>query len=300
MAFGGVNPARYQRRQKVLAIAGAVVIAFICVAIVTVFVNDNTSKASEGQGTTSSEVKIQIEMADVLVPVSDLDTGTKLMLSMFRKESRPRSGLPPNVIRDFEEVQGFYAKTSVAANVPLTKENITLTKPSNAITIQIPDGYRAVTIRVDAETAVEGWAKAGARVDVGWTARLQNEEVFSCIVQNAQVLSAERITRNDGSQPAAKEVGVPSTVTLLASVKDAAKIQLAARTGKLTLSLRGDGDPGKDGCSGVMVTQKDLFNQQGPKVVEEKCEASVRVRRDDGTYEELCMDKGGDFKPRHK
>jgi pilus assembly protein CpaB len=236
------------------------------------------------------EKEPQIDMTDVLIPIQIVDSGALLEPAMFRVEKRPKVGLSSRVVKSFEEINGYYARSTIAPDQPLHGDYITKVKPNSSVTANIPEGYRAVTIRVDVRSSVEGWARPGARVDVVWATTIRGDPAVTTIVQNAKVLSAERQT--DSNQPVAKDgqqVGTPNTVTLLVTSQDAAKIQLASTSGSLSLSLRGDADS-KLSDSVNSITIKDLL-EKGKKE-EIKKDGTVRVKRADGKYEEYYLKDG--------
>ncbi len=176
-------------------------------------------------------------MVDVLVSVNSIESGAPLDPSMFRRESLSSDNLVPNTITNFDEIRGAYAASYIAARQPLSSDFITTKPPVNEIQATIPEGYRAVSLSVDATTSVEGWARSGAKVDVLLASTVNNRPAITTIVQNAKVLSAGRNTNNDGTAQ------IAATVTIMVSVDEAAKIQLASSSGVLSLALRGDEDP---------------------------------------------------------
>jgi pilus assembly protein CpaB len=206
----------------------------------------------------------------VLVPVREIEAGLALEPTMFRREPRPQVGVSPRVVRDFEEIQGLFARSLIVPGQPLHRDYITTVKPTNAITANIPEGHRAVTISVDARSSVEGWVRPGARVDVIWASSIRGRPGVTVIVQNALVLSAER-NPDPKVQPGAP---VPNTVTLLVTADDAARINLAQTTGSLTLQLRGDNDPGK-GRAGGSITVEDLYGGNSSTGPTHNCEGTV-------------------------
>jgi len=220
--------------------------------------------------------------------VQKIESSTQLEPVLFRVEQRPDVGLSPRVVKSFEEIKGYYARSAINPNEPLISDLITKVRPTNAITGRIPEGFRAVTISVNATSSVEGWALPGAKVDVVWASRIRGQPGVTVIVQNAQILSAERQIDTNSKAGAP----VPSTVTLLVTAEDASKIQLASTTGALSLSLRGDTDPGR-GVSGSSITVEDLLG--GPKNSGEPRSANavtVRVRGADGKMQELVLENG--------
>ena len=110
---------------------------------------------------------------------------------------------------------------------------------------------------MDATSAVEGWARPGARVDIVWTTQNRGKQAVITIVQNAKILSAESLTQSQVEQTG-KSIAIPSTVTMLVTAQDAKKIQLARTSGTLSLTLRGDNDLGKSEMGGT-ITFDDLL-----------------------------------------
>lgn len=251
--FGSGFSSSYKvERQRVLVTA-AVFLAIIFAGGTVLFLFGGEKEKKQVK---NSVVKVaeDVKMVDVLVPVKEIKAGTALTPNLFRIEKRPLVATSGRIVRSFEEIKGYYARSLIVPNQPLHRDYITSVRPTNVITASIPEGYRAVTIRVDARSSVEGFVRPGAKVDVVWTSRIRGKPGISVIVQNAKVLSAARSTEASlkPGQP------IPSTVTLLVTAKDAAKIELATQTGKLSLQLRGDADPGRGSDVGT-VTIDDLY-----------------------------------------
>ena len=253
--FGGLGPHRgQQRNQSIKMLAAAVIVLLIGAGGFLVLGSKEGGAVTQGSSNTSSTEKI--EMVEVLIPVEKVEAGVSLSADMFRLDSRPRQGLSPRAVRDFEEIKGFYSRTYIAEGSPVLTDYITPVRPVSLITPKIPDGYRAVTIKVNARSAVEGWARPGARVDVSWITRVSGRQVVKTIVHNAEVLSADLRTASDKAEEERK--GAPSNVTLLVTNPDAQKILLAAENGGLSLTLRGDSDAGTVGERGT-ITLNDLL-----------------------------------------
>ena len=267
--FGGVGPVGRAPRFN-FVIIGGVAVALVCVVLAFVLLSNKPTTATTQ--TVVVEKEAPIKMQGVLVPISDVQMGSPLEASMFRREDRPALGIGPGALRDLEEIKGMYSRSLILQGQPLLKDMITSVRPANAITANIPDGFRAVTIRVDQRTSVEGFTQPGAKVDESWTSTIKGQPAVKVIVQNAKVLSAERKT-DQNVQGAGG--AIPTTVTLLVSDRDAAKIQLASTTGTLSLSLRGDADPGK-GVIQDKVTINDLLSS-GEQVEQERTEGSVVI-----------------------
>jgi Flp pilus assembly protein CpaB len=284
--FGGVGPVRtVDRARSIVILSLILLVVFASLSVLLLYSSPTTATTQ----TIVVEKEAQLDMVDVLVPSQQIDAGTPLEPNMFRIEARPRVGLSPRVVRNFEEIQGYYARSLIAPEQPLHGDYITKVRPNSAITANIPAGYRAVTIRVDARSSVEGWARPGARVDVVWSSTVNSKPAVTVIVQNAKILSAERMTDSD-IKTAKEGLTLPSTVTLLVTAADAAKIQLASTSGSLSLSLRGDVDSSA-GASGQTIDIDDLIKGTQPKA-EEKHEGTVKIRGRDGQMEEYHVKEG--------
>jgi pilus assembly protein CpaB len=288
--FGGAAQSRSNQKTVLLVALGT---AFLFFAALAVVVLSGSSDASARVATSQEGLPPPTEGADVrtvtvLVPSREVSAGSLLDPSMFRAEQRPEVSVATiRVIKDFEEIKNYYARTLLVRGQPLHQELITKVRPLNAITTNIPEGYRAVTISVDARTGVMGFAQPGARVDVVWASRIRDKPGVTVIVQNAKVLSAERQTRTDGVE---MEGPIPSTITLLVSTEDAAKIQLASTTGAMSLSLRGDED-NKGMPVGRSITIDDLLGGTREEVAPRG--PQVTVRSDNGKSEVFVLNPGG-------
>lgn len=294
--FGGMPPVTRNDKSRYVIILSAFLLV-VCGFIAIVFLASGPSTAN--QPTTTVIAEPQIEMTSVLVPVQKIDQGATLEPSMFRKEMRPKVGLSSGVIKDFEQITGLYAASMIVPDQPLHMEYLTRVKPINQITEKIPDGYRAVTIRVDAKTAVEGWAVPGARVDVVWATQIQGKQAIQVIVENALVLSADMMPEmNQKQQGNAAGSAVPSTITLQVTTEDAKKIQLASISGSLSLSLRGDRDTGRAASSAPLTVDDLLGRPKNPAAAPSvNCRGKVKTCTPDGMCEELCLSDDGKLSP---
>ena len=180
----------------------------------------------------------------VLVAVEDIQPGRLLTPALFITEARNIEGMESLVLREFAQVNQKYSVAPIRSGTPLFSNQIADYPPAVAFTSRIPAGMRAVSIRVNAESAVEGWARPGARADVVWSTEYRGKNVVTTIVENVEVLSAGSTVKQEGDKSLMQDsrVEVPTHVTLLVSIADAQRIQIAKTSGALYLNLRGDSD----------------------------------------------------------
>ena len=176
-----------------------------------------------------------VELVDCLVATDKIEPGTPLDPSRFKKETRPVISGGAAVVTSFEKLRGAYAASFIAAGQPLLTDYMTTKAPVNEIQANIPEGFRAVSVSVDDVSNVEGWVRAGAKVDVMLASQVSNKPVITLLAQNAKVLSTGKVGgRGKG--------GGSTTITIMVTVDEATKIQLASSTGVMSLALRGDED----------------------------------------------------------
>jgi len=187
---------------------------------------------------------------------------------MFRLETRSAdNNLSERALTNLNEIEGAYTRVSIGEGSPLLKEHVAPLSAAADIIERTPPGYRAVAIPVNIVTGVEGWVQAGARVDVVWTTEIKGKLVTTTLVENAQVLSAERRLESQGGSDEKDDSAqrpVPSHATLLVTTNDSQRLQLAKNSGSLSLSLRGDKDV-DPGNAATLSTDSIIKNRTNQK-----------------------------------
>jgi pilus assembly protein CpaB len=259
MRHFGASPVRGGTDRTKLLLVLVLVLLFVFLMVAYVMLG---SDEGGGDANRVPEVVAQptpgIRKVEVLIPIQAIPAQTKLEPHMFRVEERPAVSVDERMVKSFEEIVNHWAKTLIIANQPLTTDHIQDTRPVSQIDGSIPAGFRAVTIRTDSTTAVEGWVRPGSKVDVLWTYTHNGEPILTTIVQNAKILSAARNINPDNPN-----APVPSTVTMLVTAEDAQKIELAKTTGKISLSLRGSKDVRASAVGEGNITLNDLVSGGG-------------------------------------
>ena len=178
-------------------------------------------------------VVAEYDTLQVPVPAHLVNAGTPLQKVNFTYVPFPRHQVPPGAVVDISSVLNGVARTTLPAKLPVFRQNITFNHAiGNPVIEQIPEGMRAMTIKVDATAAVEGWAGSGAIVDV----LLVQKERTSVIAEKVKILSAERSVdpiAGNGSPT------VPTTVTLLTTQEQTLAINTAIPLGQIRFALRG-------------------------------------------------------------
>ncbi len=181
-------------------------------------------------------VVARFDTINVPVPAKVVPMGTKVRDIKFKNVAFPKNQIPVGALLDLSGMQEAIALAKLPANLPVFDTNFSFTAyPQNPVVDKIPQGMRAMTIKVDATSSVEGWAGSGSFVDV----LLVQKHRTSVIAEKVKILSQERSTApvaENGSP------NIPSTVTLLVSQEQCLAINTAIPLGRIAFALRSAND----------------------------------------------------------
>ncbi len=171
------------------------------------------------------------------VAARDLPLGAMLRTEDIRLIDWPGDVLPVGFSGSTAELVGRGLLGPVRANEPLLSSKLADREAGAGMSILIPDGMRAVSVRVDEVIQVAGFVTAGTRVDVLVTLSEGNDAptVTRSILQNIQVLAAGQTIESDAE---GKPLMV-TVITLLVSPEQAERLALASNEGRIQLALRG-------------------------------------------------------------
>ena len=190
----------------------------------------------------------------VAVAARDLPLGAVLGPADVRMIDWLGEAVPPGYVHAAQDAVGRGLITSVKTNEVLLETRLAARGAGGGLSVTIPDGQRAVSVRVDDVIGVAGFVLPGTRVDVVVTLppepQLDQKLSLSQIVlQNMQVLAVGQIVQQDAQ---GKPVTV-SVITLLVSPKEAETLVLASNEGKIQLALRNTLDLADIRTSGASV-----------------------------------------------
>lgn len=176
-------------------------------------------------------------------PLRSIAKGEKLDQIPFTRTKWPKSQLKIDYVKAVEDYSSFIALAALPANLPIPLSAISKANAEgNAVVDRIPQEMRAITVRVDEESAVEGWAQPGDYVDIILLRQAKEVEIgieAKVIAENVKILSAGKSAE---PQSATATSRTPATVTVLVDQENALKVKAAANIGKLTFALRAGGD----------------------------------------------------------
>jgi pilus assembly protein CpaB len=174
----------------------------------------------------------------VVVAAADLQLGSELKKEDLTVVNFPAGQAPEGTFKEPSEVIGRGLIAPIVKNEPLLPSKLASKEAGAGLPPVIPEGMRAVSVRVNEVIGVAGYVLPGTRVDVVATASPNQERAdmtSKLILSNVQVLTAG--TRMEQDQEKGKPVQV-TVVTLLVNPEQSERLALASTEGKIQLALR--------------------------------------------------------------
>src|SRR5262245_22779434 len=177
-----------------------------------------------------------LELDQILVALADIDIGAKLDAQNVKLEDWPKNKIPAGAIRRLEDVKDKFANARFFKGEPLHISKVSDTLRN--IAIQVPEGYRAMPVKVDEDTVMKA-VSPGDRVDVMVFLRRNGQDIIETgaftILRNVRVFAI-----NTNTERVSDEKGAANfrTVSLLVKPEHARELVVAAQMGKIILTLR--------------------------------------------------------------
>ena len=182
-------------------------------------------------------VEVPIATNFAVVAKDRIPVGVLITAEMVKRVPWPADTPVPASFSQPTDVVGRGVIDAFAANEPITEDKLAPKNMGGGLPPQIPQGMRAMSVRVNDVVAVAGFTGPGTRVDVLVTLKTQNNDPISRVVlSNVQVLTANTKYEVEKSQ---QGQSMPITiVTFLLTPQDAEKLALAQTQGQIMLALR--------------------------------------------------------------
>jgi len=191
-----------------------------------------------------------IPTSAVIVAASDLQLGAALRQEDLRAIQWPSDAVPAGAFGKPEDLIGRGLIQPVVANELFLPSKLASKEAGAGLPPVIPEGQRALSVRVNDVVGVAGYVLPGTRVDVVATVnptQQQTDVTSKVILTNVQVLAAgTKIEQDEKNKPIAVSV-----VTLLVNPDEAERLTLASTEGKIQLALRNPLDKTAPATSGI-------------------------------------------------
>ena len=196
-------------------------------------------------------VKVAAPTQPVVVASADLSLGTELKKEDLAIVNFPQGNAPEGSFARVEDIIGRGLIVPMVKNEPVLPAKLASKEAGSGLPPVIPEGMRAVSVRVNEVIGVAGYVLPGTRVDVLATASPTNQTqdtISKLILSNVQVLTAG--TRMEQDQEKGKPMQV-TVVTLLVYPEQSERLALAASEAKIQLALRNPLDQGAPETPGI-------------------------------------------------
>jgi pilus assembly protein CpaB len=198
--------------------------------------------------------------------------------------------LPEGVFENEEELfpgdgkEQRFVMRALDLNEPVLATKVTEPGQIAGLNGQLTKGYRAFAIKVDVASGVSGFLQPGDRVDVYWTGVSATSvgEITQLIESAVKIVAVDQMANGER----AAEATIAQTVTVEATPEQVGRLAQAQATGRLALSLVGNGDVALDGP--VEVDSNGLLGKTEAEIVQaEEVKVCTIPTRKGGTTEQM-------------
>ncbi len=194
---------------------------------------------------------VAVKTQPVVVANADLSLGAELKLEDLKVSHFPDGQAPEGAFVRPDEIVGRGVIVNIVKNEPILPAKLASKEAGAGLPPIIPEGFRALSVRVNDVISVAGYVLPGNRVDVLATAsptESRSDTTSKVVLSNVQVLTSG--TRIEQDQDENKPMQV-TVVTLLVNPEQAERLALASTEGKIQLALRNPLDKGAPDTPGI-------------------------------------------------
>jgi pilus assembly protein CpaB len=186
----------------------------------------------------------QIRMIQIVAAAKDTPAGVALAATDVNLIQWPASVPLPGSFTKVEDVAGRPLIYPLGKGEPVMARDLAIPGSGIGLSVKIPAGMRATSVRSNEVVGVAGFLYPGSTVDVLGTFTVPGNPnpITETLLQNVQVLTA-------GTQIEPDPTGKPQTVnvvTLLLSPEDSQKLLMASTQSTIQFVLRNGADQGKE------------------------------------------------------
>jgi len=245
-----------RNKRFIVAIAGAVICGLLGVLAITRYL--------------SRVEAFSRDLGNVVVAKQEIPLGAKITADQLTLAPIPNGSLPDGIFRKIDQVVGRVAIQSIGMRETVTNMKLAPAGTGGGLSAVIPEGYRAVTVKVDDVVGVSGFVMPGSYVDVvsvitppGQDGQAQGP-ISKIVLQHIKVLASGPKIDSPENQ---REPTSVKAVTLMVTPEQAEKLVLAANEGKLQLVMRNysdDEDTTTPGADKNKLLRGDNVNPEPP------------------------------------
>jgi len=219
-----------RNKRLIIALTGAVICGLIGVMLITRYL--------------SSVQAYTKNLGNVVVAKQEIQLGEKITAEHLGLAPIPNGSAPEGAFRKMEQLLGRVAIMPIGVREVITTTRLAPEGMGAGLSAVIPEGYRAMTVKVDDVVGVSGFVMPGSFVDVVAVIVPVGEgdsqgPISKIVLQNIKVLASGPKIDSPENQ---REPTSVKAVTLQVTPEQAEKLVLAANQGKLQLVMRNYSD----------------------------------------------------------
>ncbi|MGI8837465.1 MAG: Flp pilus assembly protein CpaB [Pyrinomonadaceae bacterium] len=222
-----------------IVLAGALIFGLLAAVSVSRYLSN--AQAFSRDMTTVAVAKVAIPIGTKIIP-------EQVMMVQFSKESTP-----DGAFNSPDKLAGRVAVVNIAAREPITETRLAPEGTAGGLSAVIPEGYRAMTVKVDDVVGISGFIMPGTLVDVVVVihpddTRAAQGPISKIVLQNIKVLANGQNIDQPENQ---RDANTVKAVTLQVTPEQAEKLALASSEGRLQLVMRNSIDQGDEQTTGI-------------------------------------------------
>jgi pilus assembly protein CpaB len=224
--------------------------------------------------------EVEVGSVPVVVAAEPIPIGTRLTAEQLRVARWPARNPVPGAFSDPKQIVDRGVISTMAENEPVTAFKIAGPESGSGLPPVIPEGMRAMSLRVNDIVGVAGFVMPGTHVDVVLAVSNPgtahgNEPMARTVISNVLVLTAG--TRFDQQESKNGQAQRSSVVTLAVLPEDGERVALASTQGELSLALRNpvDAEPTKTPGMRMSVLMR---GPGGQPIIEQRVDRPVAIR----------------------
>lgn len=186
----------------------------------------------------------------VVIVEQPVEAGKAITANQIKAIEWSGAIVPHNAFARTADVAGRIARESMIPGEPVLPGKLAPKNATGGLSSIIPEGKRAITVKVDEVIAVAGFALPGSYVDVLVSGKDAAEQPFSrTVLSRVKVLAVAQETSAEQEKPK-----VVNAVTLELTPSEAEKLDLARNIGVLSLNLRNELDTSEVNSPGARLS----------------------------------------------
>jgi pilus assembly protein CpaB len=222
-----------------VVLAGALIFGLLAAVSVSRYLSN--AQAFSRDMTTVAVAKVAIPIGTKIIP-------EQVMMVQFSKESTPDGAFSSP-----DKLAGRVAVVNIAPREPITETRLAPEGTAGGLSAVIPEGYRAMTVKVDDVVGISGFIMPGTLVDVVVVIHPDDNSaaqgpISKIVLQNIKVLANGQNIDQPENQ---RDANTVKAVTLQVTPEQAEKLALASSEGRLQLVMRNSIDQGDEQTTGI-------------------------------------------------